>query len=284
MFRKSVRVASRIAVSAAISWTLIPIAIDDAPAPTPSGTAAAPQAGAPSGKRLFTVPEDGMGDTHWLSGATRAVREIMLKRPNEDLVICVAGCIAKQDRVVYAQPSEPETIRTNNDLTSDGSPSVPAAPPAPAASAAPQPAEPVAKASEPAETPAAAKAEAPMPPAAEPPASQADAAPTQPDAAPANSEVTPPEASKAEAAPEPTATPDSDPAISPAAKAAAEDDAARMDFVPSMAPPTGEPTGDEPAQQPASEPAPESAPAADAVPETEGGETPPAPTPELSKS
>lgn len=86
MFRKSVRVASRIAVSAAISWTLIPIAIADAPAPTPLGgtPAAAPQAGAPSGKRLFTVPEDGMGDTHWLSGATRAVREIMLKRPNED--------------------------------------------------------------------------------------------------------------------------------------------------------------------------------------------------------
>lgn len=56
-------------------------------------------------KHLYTVPEDGMGDKAWLSGANSIVREIMAKRPDEDLVICVAGCVA-MDRVVYAQPAE----------------------------------------------------------------------------------------------------------------------------------------------------------------------------------
>jgi hypothetical protein len=108
MFPSTLRLASRVLLSAAISWSLIPIAAADAPG-TPSGEPT---------KRLFTVPEDGMGDSEWLSGATRLVREILMKRPNEDLVICVAGCVA-DDRVVYAQPAEeiaskkPETAETN---------------------------------------------------------------------------------------------------------------------------------------------------------------------------
>lgn len=106
MLRKSARVSGRVAVSALLSWTLIPIAVADAPTPSKTPASAAEAADA-NFKRLHTVPEDGIGDDHWLSGATNLVREILVKRPKEDLVICVAGCIGKQDRVVYAQPSEP---------------------------------------------------------------------------------------------------------------------------------------------------------------------------------
>jgi hypothetical protein len=115
--------SGRVALSAVLSWTLIPIAVADAPTPVPANSAAAAeqpgaQPGKPSGKRLFTVPEDGMGDDHWLSGATSVVREIMLKRPKEDLVICVAGCVEKQDRVVYAQPAD-LAIKRKADVVSD---------------------------------------------------------------------------------------------------------------------------------------------------------------------
>lgn len=122
MLRKSARVSGRLVVSAAISWTLIPIAVADAPSPTASqaSTAAAEEA---KFKKLHTVPEDGIGDDHWLSGATNFVREVMAKRPNEDLVICVAGCLAKQDRVVYAQPAEP-TSRKPSNAVSELSPAV----------------------------------------------------------------------------------------------------------------------------------------------------------------
>ena len=34
------------------------------------------------------------------------VRKLMAARPNEDLIICVAGCFSGRDRVVYAQPTE----------------------------------------------------------------------------------------------------------------------------------------------------------------------------------
>ena len=95
MFQSAMRFASRFILSAGIAWSLIPIAAADAPEKSPAEPT----------KRLFTVPEDGMGDKTWLSGATRLVREITEKRPNEDLVICVAGCVVA-DRVVYAQPAE----------------------------------------------------------------------------------------------------------------------------------------------------------------------------------
>lgn len=109
MLRKSARVSGRLIVSAVISWTLIPIAVADAPSSSTKPMSAA-EAEA-NFKRLHTVPEDGIGDEHWLSGATNFVREVLAKRPNEDLVICVAGCVPKQDRVVYAQPSEPTSRR-----------------------------------------------------------------------------------------------------------------------------------------------------------------------------
>jgi len=34
------------------------------------------------------------------------VRQLMAARPNEDLVICIAGCVSGRDRVVYAQPAD----------------------------------------------------------------------------------------------------------------------------------------------------------------------------------
>ena len=89
MLRKSARVSGRLIVSAVISWTLIPIAVADAPSSSTKPTSAAEVEA--NFKRLHTVPEDGIGDEHWLSGATNFVREVLAKRPNEDLVICVAG-------------------------------------------------------------------------------------------------------------------------------------------------------------------------------------------------
>jgi hypothetical protein len=59
----------------------------------------------PSAKNLNTVPEDGasvrsvqMQDSPW-------VKRILASRPNEDLVICIAGCYSGRDRVIYAQPT-----------------------------------------------------------------------------------------------------------------------------------------------------------------------------------
>jgi hypothetical protein len=37
------------------------------------------------------------------------VRRLMAERPNEDLVICIAGCFSGRDRVVYAQPADRRT-------------------------------------------------------------------------------------------------------------------------------------------------------------------------------
>jgi hypothetical protein len=37
------------------------------------------------------------------------VRRLMAERPNEDLVICIAGCFSGRDRVVYAQPADRST-------------------------------------------------------------------------------------------------------------------------------------------------------------------------------
>ena len=128
MLRKSARVSGRIVVSAVLSWTLMPIAVADAPVPSASPASAEESAEAKF-KRLHTVPEDGIGDTHWLSGATNFVRTVMEQRPKEDLVICVAGCVPKQDRVVYAQPAEP-TSRQRPGVVSDAAP---ATQPSPAA-------------------------------------------------------------------------------------------------------------------------------------------------------
>ena len=71
----------------------------DAP-PKASATAEAPK------KSLHTVPEDGMVTPDPMAATTKAVRDLLMSRSKEDLVICVAGCSPSLDRVVYAQPSE----------------------------------------------------------------------------------------------------------------------------------------------------------------------------------
>lgn len=55
-------------------------------------------------KGLNSVPIDGLGSRDKIGANNRLVRQLMAARPNEDLVICVAGCFSDRDRVVYAQP------------------------------------------------------------------------------------------------------------------------------------------------------------------------------------
>jgi hypothetical protein len=57
-------------------------------------------------RNLNTVPEDGLGVESTMSPNNGLVRRLMAARPNEDLIICVAGCFSGRDRVVYAQPIE----------------------------------------------------------------------------------------------------------------------------------------------------------------------------------
>lgn len=57
-------------------------------------------------KGLNTVPIDGLGPRNTLGPNNFLVRQMMAARPNEDLVICVAGCFSDRDRVVYAQPMD----------------------------------------------------------------------------------------------------------------------------------------------------------------------------------
>lgn len=136
VLRASGTVARQILLSAALSSTFILTgtssgrAQDAASEPATEVAAqpavAEPASAAPAAeaaKNLHTVPEDGMGDIKWLSGATRIVREITLKRPTEDLVICVAGCVGKQDRVVYAQPAE--IVTKPEEIASEAAPVTP---------------------------------------------------------------------------------------------------------------------------------------------------------------
>lgn len=46
------------------------------------------------------------------------VRRLMAERPNEDLVICIAGCFSGRDRVVYAQPADRSSTRSKPTSTS----------------------------------------------------------------------------------------------------------------------------------------------------------------------
>lgn len=68
-----------------------------------AGAAPDPQT---TGKNLNTIPEDGMGSVNVAGPDNLLVRRLLAARPNEDLVICVAGCFSGRDRVVYAQPAE----------------------------------------------------------------------------------------------------------------------------------------------------------------------------------
>ena len=67
--------------------------------------------GAPAPKRLYTIPEDGERKADQLGPNGRLVRALLEARPNEDIVICVAGCFTGHDRVVYAQPAEPRPVK-----------------------------------------------------------------------------------------------------------------------------------------------------------------------------
>lgn len=69
----------------------------------PAGPAADPQNTA---NNLNTVPEDGMGSPNRAGPDNALIRKLIASRPNEDLVICVAGCFSDRDRVVYAQPAD----------------------------------------------------------------------------------------------------------------------------------------------------------------------------------
>jgi hypothetical protein len=70
-------------------------------APAGSGPDASPIA-----HSLNTVPEDDLGPQSPQGPNSRLVQALLNARPNEDLVICVAGCFSDRDRVVYAQPIE----------------------------------------------------------------------------------------------------------------------------------------------------------------------------------
>jgi hypothetical protein len=57
-------------------------------------------------RNLNTIPEDGLGAEIGMGPNNRLVSKLIAARPNEDLIICVAGCFSGRDRVVYAQPIE----------------------------------------------------------------------------------------------------------------------------------------------------------------------------------
>lgn len=81
----------------------------------------------PSAKNLNTVPLDGFSSNIGNGGESRLVRQLMAARPNEDLVICIAGCFSGRDRVVYAQPidktagtSKPTSVSVLNKQAANG--------------------------------------------------------------------------------------------------------------------------------------------------------------------
>lgn len=245
MVRKSVRVSSRLILSAALSWTLIPIANADAPtSPPPSSSRSPAAASAPRGdsayKKLNTIPEDGMGDKEWLGGLTRVAREIMAKRPNEDLIICIAGCVETQDRVVFAQPAEPVRPKPV-DMYSDAAPVN--VEPAAATSQADQP------------KPVDAK------PAADKPAAEAASV------KPASNSVSAPVDMKA---PEAAAAPDAQPAIAPAARTTTNETTVPQ-FVPSASEPKAEAAPETAAPEAKSEGADAAPLESDAKPESNEG-------------
>ncbi|MBS0253264.1 MAG: hypothetical protein JSR78_19570 [Proteobacteria bacterium] len=64
-----------------------------------------PDSYVPKPGNLNSVPEDGVSLRSRPGADSPLVRQILAARPNEDLVICVAGCYAARNRVVFAQPS-----------------------------------------------------------------------------------------------------------------------------------------------------------------------------------
>lgn len=66
---------------------------------------AGPASYVPKPGNLNSVPEDGASIRSQPGSDSPLVKQILAARPNEDLVICIAGCYEGRNRVVYAQPS-----------------------------------------------------------------------------------------------------------------------------------------------------------------------------------
>ncbi len=113
------------AVAVTLPLLVVATALVQAEGAEPGATPAPQAAAAPATekKKLNTIPEDGIPGADLLV-PNKLVRDFMAKRPNEDLIICVAGCYSHRDKIVYAQPIEPK-------------PPMPAPPVAEAAPAAP---------------------------------------------------------------------------------------------------------------------------------------------------
>lgn len=103
MRRITLLVGGAMALSA---LSLVPVLLGEAtaagkpPSTAPAAGTAKPNMGP------ATVPEDG-GGAEDFPASSRLVRDVLKARPTEDLIICVAGCRPGNDRVVYAQPSDP---------------------------------------------------------------------------------------------------------------------------------------------------------------------------------
>jgi hypothetical protein len=79
--------------------------VEDAASDGSQFTPAGPDAYVPKAGNLNSVPEDGTTLSETSRADSPLVKQILRSRPNEDLVICVAGCYSGANRVIYAQPS-----------------------------------------------------------------------------------------------------------------------------------------------------------------------------------
>lgn len=72
------------------------------------GPSAGGGSGATRGKILHSAPDD--GGPQDFPASSRIVRDVVALRPNEDLIICIAGCLPGRDRVIYAQPLDRQAL------------------------------------------------------------------------------------------------------------------------------------------------------------------------------
>jgi hypothetical protein len=86
---------------------------EDAPSGVAQIATAAIPGEQPAAKNLNSVPIDGLEDANGIE-SSRLVRQLTAARPNEDLVICIAGCFSGRDRVVYAQPIDRSAQAANS--------------------------------------------------------------------------------------------------------------------------------------------------------------------------
>jgi hypothetical protein len=99
---------------------------EDAQSGTAQIATAAISDGQAATKNLNSVPIDGFESPNGIE-SSRLVRQLTAARPNEDLVICIAGCFSGRDRVVYAQPidrsaqtAKPASVSILNDHAASG--------------------------------------------------------------------------------------------------------------------------------------------------------------------